>query len=363
MRGLVEEDLLFLGHGQRVLDAQGHLGLKVANLELAVGDRDDALAAAVAAVGADLHVVLGNDEVVAGLAVRAEHLGQHGRHALGGVDRAGKRGEAALGLAHQVAHLGDAGRADGLDLLVGGLDGRRRLGERICHGLQRRDVDRAVGEKLARRDVLQGVRQRQQRGLGDIGERTHQRAGRRDVPTIDRHKGSKRPKRAAGLVLDVGAQGVKLAQVGADGREVALLDRVHRGGGKAHDGLGLVLHGLCLVVEREAADATHGEKHHHKHAHHNAHGAPAMAATLLDAADGLLGLRVVPIAAVKAVAVAAGGGARCRDVGLVIPPATVRRRGPRGQGLKAARGLAARIPLGGLEVLSHQRSSRSIKTI
>ena len=94
--------------------------------------------------------------------------------------------------------------------------------ENVSAGLQRRDVDRAVGEELARRDVLQGVRQRQQRGLGDIGERTHQRAGRRDVPTIDGHKGSKRPQRAAGLVLDVGAQGVKLAQVGRDGRKVSL---------------------------------------------------------------------------------------------------------------------------------------------
>ena len=180
---------------------------------------------------------------------------------------------------------------------------------------------------------------------GDIGERTNQRAGRRDVPTIDRHKGSKRPQRAAGLVLMLAHRASSSRRSDeTDAKSPSLTEST----AEVASPMAVLAwpFGLGLVVEREAADASHGEKHHHKHAHHNAHGAPAMAATLLDAADGLHGLRVVPVAGIKANRRRQRRQAGRRDVRLVIPAAAVRRL--RGQGLEAARGLAAGIPPSGV---------------
>ena len=80
--------ILFVDALDRFILAQSNTGNKVADRHLAVGNRNQTLRAAKAAASTNLNVVHGVHEIVARLAVGAEHLGKDRGDLLRCIDRA-----------------------------------------------------------------------------------------------------------------------------------------------------------------------------------------------------------------------------------------------------------------------------------
>ena len=253
--------VLFVDALDCLILAESNAGNKLADRHLAIGNRNQTLRAAKAAAGTNLNIVHGIHEVVARLAVGAEHLREDGGDFLRRIDRAVEGGKAVLGLINQLGHLGNMRIANTLDLLVGALEHLRAAGKRIGDRLQRRHVNHAVLEQLAGRGLRKVVGHGNQCIARNIGQGVDHGAGRIDVAAIHRDKRSRRPQRARGLRLHAVAKLINLLRVVRQRRKIARRDLILKAADNLDSLLRFALYGLCRVEQHKATRTKRNEKH------------------------------------------------------------------------------------------------------